>query len=314
MGKLKHALKENEILILDGALGTELEYRGHDVSGSLWSAKYLLENPEVIQKIHEEYILAGSDLLISSSYQASLPGLEEAGLTEAEARSILISTICIAKKAVENAWDKLADEDKKRRIYPLVGGSIGPYAAYLADGSEYTGIYQVVDRDLIDFHEFRIQTLLEAGADFLAIETIPNLSEVNVLIKLLQQYPKIDAYISFTSQDGRTISDGTPIEEVITLCETVENLVAVGVNCTAPNYISPLLERIRSSSDKPCIVYPNSGEIYDDINKIWHHNPNNLQTLAEYSQIWKYYGAKIFGGCCRTRPADILQLRRSLLG
>lgn len=313
MGKLQEALKNHPVLILDGALGTELEYQGHDVSGKLWSAKYLLGQSDIIQKVHEEYVLAGSDLITTSSYQASVPGLAEEGLSETEAEKILASTVSIVQKAVKIAWESLSDRERRYRIYPLVGGSIGPYAAYLADGSEYTGIYQVVENELLDFHQTRIEALLEAGADFLAIETIPNCLEAKVLTELLSQYPQIDAYISFTSQDGQTISDGTPIEEVVALCENVANLVAVGINCTAPHHVESLLKKMRAVTKKPFIVYPNSGEIYDGVKKTWHDNPNDLLRLPDYSRVWKEYGVKIFGGCCRTRPADIVALRQVLI-
>lgn len=310
MGKLKDLLDQKAILILDGALGTELERRGFDVSGQLWSAKYLLKQPEIIQNIHKEYIKAGSDLITTASYQASFSGLLEAGLDSKEAGEMISSAVTIAKKAIVETWAEIEEPEKNARIYPLVGASVGPYAAYLADGSEYTGAYQVIDKNLYDFHGKRLQILVESGTDFLAIETIPNVLETKVLLAILKKYPQVDVCMSFTSQDGKTISDGTLIEYLVRLCENEQNVVALGINCTAPQHIEPLLKKMRKISKKPFVVYPNSGEIYDIHQQDWRDNPEENLTMTDYAQIWKKYGVQIFGGCCRTRPDDIAALHR----
>ena len=312
MGKLQKLLDEQEIILLDGALGTEMEFRSYDISGHLWSAKYLLQQPEVIQQIHEAYVAAGSDIITTASYQATVPGLVKAGLSKEEALRLIASTVYLAKRAIKEAWESLDLSSRKGRTYPLVAGSIGPYAAYLADGSEYTGVYQVEAEELREFHRPRIQALVEAGADFLAIETIPNGLEASVLSSLLkEEFSDVEAYLSFTSQDGLHLSDGTPISLAAMTAQTCENIRAVGVNCTAPHFISGLLEEMARFTDKPLLTYPNSGEVYDGTLKIWKENPNE-DSLAKNSLIWKEKGVRIFGGCCRTRPSDIFDLANLL--
>jgi len=184
MGKFKDLLDKQEIIILDGALGTELESLGYDVSGKLWSAQYLLDQPQIIQVVHESYVRAGSDIITTSSYQASIPAFVQAGLTPEKAYNLLKETVFLAQKAIENIWQALSPEEQKQRLYPLVAGSVGPYAAYLADGSEYTGDYQLSEEEFRDFHRPRIQALLEAGSDLLAIETIPNGVEAAAILGL----------------------------------------------------------------------------------------------------------------------------------
>ena len=103
MAIFKDYLENKSPLILHGALGTEMESLGYDISGKLWSAKYLLDKPEVIQKIHETYVAAGSDLITTSSYQATLPGLIDAGLTEKEAEQIIALTVQLAKNARDSS-------------------------------------------------------------------------------------------------------------------------------------------------------------------------------------------------------------------
>lgn len=315
MGKFKDLLDKQEIIILDGALGTELERLGYDVSGKLWSAQYLLDQPQIIQDVHESYVRAGSDIITTSSYQASIPAFIEAGLTPEKAYDLLKETVFLARKAIENVWQALSPEEKNQRPYPLVAGSIGPYAAYLADGSEYTGDYQLSEEEFRDFHRPRIQALLEAGSDLLAIETIPNGAEAAAILRLLaEEFPQNEAYLSFVAQSENAISDGTKIEELGNLAQESPQVLAVGFNCTAPHLIALLLDALGQVCNKPLLTYPNSGETYNGLTKTWHDDPEQERSLLENSKLWQNQGVRLFGGCCRTRPKDIAQLAKGFKG
>lgn len=314
MGRFKELLETQEYVILHGALGTELEFRGHDVSGKLWSAKYLLENPELIREIHEDYLKAGADLVTTSTYQATFPGLYEAGLSQEEAEQLIRLTVDLAKEARDNVWAALTDEEKANRAYPLISGDVGPYAAYLADGSEYTGDYgQITLEELKAFHRRRIEILLEQGSELLALETIPNALEARALIELLaEEFPNVEAYMSFTSQDGQSISDGTSIKEIAELINASKQVLAVGLNCTAPAVYQDFLSQLRALTDKPFVTYPNSGEVYDGASQTWTSNADHSHSLLENTINWHQLGAKVVGGCCRTRPSDIENLSQHL--
>ena len=315
MGKFKDLLDKQEIIILDGALGTELESLGYDVSGKLWSAQYLLDQPQIIQDVHESYVRAGSDIITTSSYQASIPAFIEAGLTTEKAYNLLKETVFLARKAIENTWQVLSPEEQKQRPYPLVAGSVGPYAAYLADGSEYTGDYQLSEEEFRDFHRPRIQALLEAGSDLLAIETIPNEAEAAAILRLLaEEFSQAEAYLSFVAQSENAISDGTKIEELGNLAQESPQVLAVGFNCTAPHLIDPLLDALGQVCIKPFLAYPNSGETYNGLTKTWHDGPEQELSLLENSKLWQNQGVRLFGGCCRTRPEDIAQLAKGFKG
>ncbi|MFC3932073.1 homocysteine S-methyltransferase [Streptococcus dentapri] len=314
MGHFKELLEEKNYLILHGALGTELEFSGHDVSGKLWSAKYLLENPEFIQDIHETYVRAGSDLITTSSYQATLPGLTDYGLTTDEAKAIIALTVRLAKQAREKVWSELAPEEKANRPYPLISGDIGPYAAYLADGSEYTGRYgDITKEELKDFHRPRIRILLDQEVDLLALETMPNFLEAQALVELLaDEFPEVEAYMSFTSQDGRSISDGTGLAHVAELINRSQQVLAVGLNCSSPAVYHDFLTGLRQLTDKPFVTYPNSGEVYDGASQTWTAQADHSHSLLEYILYWHKLGAKVVGGCCRTRPKDIEVLANAI--
>lgn len=311
MGKFKDLLERYDVLILHGALGTELEALGYDISGKLWSAKYLMKEAAIIQKIHETYIAAGADLITSSSYQATIPGLMEAGLSQEEATTMIAETISLAKKARESVWSQLSDQEKAKRPYPLVSGDVGPYAAYLANGSEYTGDYgQISFDDLKNFHRPRIEILLREGADLLALETIPNALEAQALVELLaDEFPDVEAYLSFTIQDNASISDGTSFEDICKIINDSKQILALGINCSSPLLYDVALEKIRSLTNKYLVTYPNSGEIYDGCTQTWKAKDIDAKNLVEHSQFWqKQFQVKILGGCCRTRPNDIKDL------
>jgi len=315
MGRFKELLEKQDYLILHGALGTELEYQGYDVSGKLWSAEYLIHQPDIIEKIHESYILSGSDIVTTSTYQATLPGLMDYGLSKLDAENIIRSTVRIAKSARDKAWAKVNANEKSKRPYPLISGDVGPYAAYLANGSEYTGKYDIDKEAIRSFHKPRIALLLEEGVDLLAVETIPNFTEAQAIAEILsEKYPKVEAYFSFTSQDGISISDGTPIEEVATYCDKVPQILAMGLNCCLPKFYESGLKLFNKVTKKPLVTYPQSGEIFDKKTKTWHPPAEKLPTLLENTKYWHSLGAKIVGGCCRTHPQDIKILSQGLRG
>ena len=311
MGTFKELLETQDVLILHGALGTELEALGYDISGKLWSAKYLLEEPSIIQDIHETYIRAGAELVTTSSYQATLPGLQEVGLSEAEARAVIAQTVDLAKAARDRVWASISDAEKSKRPYPLISGDVGPYAAYLANGSEYTGDYGKISKEeLKDFHRPRIAILIDQGVDLLALETIPNALEAAALVELLaEEFPQVEAYISFTIQESSSISDGTSLEAMVELVDTSKQILALGINCSSPLLFDAALEKLASLTNKYLVTYPNSGEVYDGQTQTWKPKDVTAKNLREHSQAWhEQFQVKILGGCCRTRPNDIKSL------
>jgi homocysteine S-methyltransferase len=304
-------LERQGVLILDGGLATQLEARGADLHDPLWSAKLLLENPSLIRQVHLDYFWAGADCAITASYQATIPGFKRRGLTEAQAVELLKLPVKLAWEAREEFWAVMGLQGG--RLRPLIAASIGPYGAYLANGAEYTGDYDLGETGLADFHRQRWHILAESAADLLACETIPSFTEAKALARLLAETPDRWAWFSFSCRDGRSISDGTPMTECAALLEEIEQVVAVGINCTPPRYIPELIGELFAVTQKPIIVYPNSGEYYDAEAKRW----QGLSIPAEFgthSREWRKAGAALIGGCCRTGPEHIRQIRDRFRG
>ena len=305
---LADPIDKQRFLILDGALATELEVRGANLKHPLWSAKILAEQPELIRSVHLDYFVAGADIAITASYQATIPGLKKYGMKEKEASALLQRSVELAQEAREAF---LSSPESDGRIRPLVAASVGPYGAYLADGSEYTGNYDLSLEALMDFHRPRLEALIRAKPDLFAFETIPSLLEVEALLKLLRDYPHICAWMSCSCRDGQHICDGTPFKEVVKLVNAHPQIVSVGVNCTAPGFVESLLKIARQYTDKPLVAYPNSGEGWDAKSKCWLPGAEE-ETLATLSPKWYAAGAKLIGGCCRTSPKDVQMIRKVL--
>ncbi|MGI9264677.1 MAG: homocysteine S-methyltransferase [Gammaproteobacteria bacterium] len=298
--------KEQPALILDAGLATALEDKGHRLDDDLWSARLLADDPGAISRAHTEFLIAGADCITTASYQASPAGFNKAGLTDADGERLLRRSADLALEARDTFWNGAGQ--RRQRIRPLVAASIGPYGAYLADGSEYTGDYRVSDEELREFHQRRWDILNDTRVDLFACETIPSRQEAQILLKLLAGTGDRWAWLSFSCQDDAHLCDGSRISDVASECHSIPQVAAIGVNCCRPEFVSGLIHHVRQVCDKPIIVYPNSGETYCPTSKDWRPDavPFDLDSAAV---DWLASGAIGIGGCCRVHSADIAGLR-----
>lgn len=304
-------LEHQGVVVLDGGLATSLEAAGCDLDDPLWSARVLLDAPEVISRVHMDFLEAGADVIASSTYQATLEGFAGRGLGEAEGVELLRTSVRLAMDARDDFWS--APERREGRLRPLVAASVGPYGAFLADGSEYTGDYDLDVGGLEAFHRRRWHILAESGADLMGCETIPSASEAEALLRLLEETPDTWAWLSFQCRDPERLADGSPLAEAVRACDGAPAVVGVGVNCVPPDRVPALVEEVRRETDKPILVYPNSGEVYDAARKAWSGEAPASDWVRE-APGWREEGARIIGGCCRTGAGHIRRLRRGLLG
>jgi homocysteine S-methyltransferase len=302
------------VVILDGALATELQRRGADLNDELWSAKCLIEQPQLIRAVHRDYLEAGADVVTTATYQATFQGFSRRGISRQAAAELLRDAVALAVSARDEFWARLCAEDSSgNRQRPLVAASVGPYGALLADGSEYRGHYAVSEAELAEFHLPRLDVLANCGPDLLAFETIPCLAEALVLARLLERYPHMSAWVSFSCRDDLHNAQGEDVAPCAAALDSHPQIAALGVNCSRPDNIGPLLRRMRARTGKPLLAYPNSGEDYDSTTKAWRGHAQQ-KPFAEQSLEWYAAGARILGGCCRTTPADIGALRSLHLG
>ncbi|MGI9200403.1 MAG: homocysteine S-methyltransferase [Woeseiaceae bacterium] len=279
-------------IVIDGGLATQLEAQGCDLSNPLWSASMIQSDPLQIVAAHRVYLDAGARIIISASYQTTEPNL-------------VAGAAHLALRARDEFVADNADAE-----FPLVAASIGPYGAVRSDGSEYTGDYDKDRAGLVSFHEARIAQLDVSAVDILACETIPSIDEASALSELLLGVAT-PAWVSFSCRDDARINDGTRIEIAAQLFQDHPNVKAIGVNCTAPQYVESLIGKIRASlPDMPIVVYPNSGEKFDAGSKTWSGMTTTDDWVAA-AAAWRVAGASIIGGCCRTTPEHVAAISKS---
>lgn len=286
-------------VLLDGGLSTALEQQGADLGGHLWTARLLAEDPERIAEAHRAYFRAGARVATTASYQASIEGLVAAGYDAAEARRLIVRSVTLAHEARDDLQDTHGDL--------LVAASVGPYGAFLADGSEYRGRYGVSASRLRGFHRPRLELLAEAGPDLIAVETIPDVDEAEVLVALLEEI-RLPAWFSYSVR-GATTSAGQPLADAYAVLAGSRWVVAAGVNCSAQADVLGAVTQAVATTELPAVAYPNRGGSWDSDTKQWvYGDPVDLGLV----DTWLAAGARFVGGCCGTGPADIAGLARLL--
>ncbi|HEV7930846.1 MAG TPA: homocysteine S-methyltransferase [Actinomadura sp.] len=297
-GTSLRAAVEEGVVVLDGGLATRLESQGHDLSGGLWSARLLTDAPEAIVGAHLAYFRAGARVATTASYQASFEGFAARGFGPRETAGLLRRSVTLAARARDR---HLAETDAP----PLwIAASAGPYGAMLADGSEYRGRYGVPVAELTRFHRPRLEVLADAGADVLALETVPDVDEATALLAAIEGLGP-PAWLSYTIEGDRTRA-GQALTEAFSVVRGVDAVMAVGVNCSDPADVTDAVRTARAVTGKPVVVYPNSGERWDAAARAWTGRPGLDRAPLT---AWVSAGARLIGGCCRVGPADIAAVR-----
>ncbi|WP_069812584.1 homocysteine S-methyltransferase [Streptomyces sp. TP-A0874] len=295
-------------VILDGGLSNQLVDQGCDLSGALWSARLLADDPRQIEAAHTAYVRAGAQVLITASYQASYQGFAHRGLPAADTSRLLRRSVELARRAASARRGRPGESTRSghgaQRGQPevWVAASVGPYGAMLADGSEYRGRYGLSVAELERFHRPRIESLASAAPDVLALETVPDIDEAEALLRAAEG-TGVPVWLSYTVDGGRTRA-GQPLGEAFALAAEEEQVIAVGVNCCTPAEASRAVP-LAAESGKPVVVYPNSGESWDTAAARW----SGHRTFdPERVHRWQDAGARLVGGCCRVGPGDITEL------
>ena len=278
-------------VVLDGGMSNQLESAGHDLSDELWSARLLAEQPEGVTEAHLAYFRAGADVAITASYQATFEGFAKRGISRDRAAELMALSVESAREAARRAA-------VSRPLW--VAASAGPYGAMLADGSEYRGRYGLSVDELERFHRPRLEVLAAARPDVLALETVPDADEAAALLRAVRGLG-VPAWLTYSVAGDRTRA-GQPLEEAFALAAEADEVIAVGVNCCAPEDADTAAAIAARVTGKPVVVYPNSGETWDADARAW---TGRSTFSADQVKGWQQSGARLIGGCCRVGPEAI---------
>lgn len=287
-------------VVLDGGMSNQLESTGHDLSGALWSARLLADDPAALVAAHTAYFAAGAQVAITASYQASFAGFARKGIPHRDAARLFGLSVELARRAAESAPPA---EPATRYI----AASVGPYGAVLADGSEYRGRYGLTIPQLERFHRPRVEALAAAGPDVLALETVPDTDEAEALLSVVASLG-LPCWLSYTIAGSRTRA-GQPLDDAFALAASVDSVIAVGVNCCRPRDVAEAVALAATVTGKPVVAYPNSGESWNAKTHSW-QGSNTFD--ARLVRSWIACGARLIGGCCRVGPAGISAIAQVL--
>ncbi|XP_012940179.1 homocysteine S-methyltransferase YbgG [Aplysia californica] len=297
--------QKQKVVVLDGGTGMTLQEMGHvfPQGDLLWSARIVKSHPGDLIKLHKQFYSSGADIVVTATYQASLDGYRKVfNLDEEAARDCLKLGVTLA----QTARDEI-EKDTGRRLY--VAASIGAYGAVQTDWSEYNGRYvdTMSKQELSDWHLPRMKAILETNPDLLAFETIPAVKEAEAVLDNLQHFPDVKAWLTFQCKDGFTTGHGESIVDAVRLVARYKNVVATGINCVHPKFVTSLLQQIATAKlDIPIIVKPNAGFFEHD------ESTSGVWKLSDQVDEWLRLGATWLGGCCHIYSSDIAEMRRAL--
>ncbi len=292
-GPLAHMLAQKSVLLLDGAMGTELQRRGVDTGLPLWSANALVVHPETVLEIHREYIAAGVDIITTNTFRTTRRTMRRAKLPD-RARQLTGQAIELAKQA--------------RASFPqkeiLVAGSVAP----LEDC--YRPDLVPSDRELEGEHAELAGWLAEGGVDMILIETMNTMREAYAACAAAGATGK-EMIVSFICRQDGALYGGDPLEEAV---KSIEQLhpAAFSINCVSPRHIGRAMAILKVSTTLPFGVYANVG-MPESQKRGWEFTHDVLEEeYALFAQEWRRNGASIIGGCCGTTPAYIRAVSKAL--
>lgn len=281
--------------VLDGGLSTALENLGADTSSRLWTAGAVMTSPDLVMEAHRSYVEAGADVVTTASYQCGVEEFVAAGLGPAEARRALVATTELARRATVGTD-------------VAVAASLGPFGASRADGSEYSGRYDASFDDVIRYHRDKIAIVVDTGPDIVAVETLPRADEAAAIADALVAVGAPPAWFSFGCRDARTTYGGDDLATAIGRVIDYPALVAIGVNCAAPDVIDGAIETVGSvRRGAPMVAYPNHGRRWDAVHARWIGDAHRFPE-SELVDRWTASGVALLGGCCGVGPTDVARL------
>ena len=285
-------MNASPFVLLDGGLSTALQELGVDTSSALWTAQAAWRRPDDLVRAHRAFVEAGAEIVTTASYQCDLDLLTGAGADASTARRVLFATTDLARRACAGTETRVAM-------------SIGPFGASLADGSEYTGDYDVELAVVERYHRRRLEVLVDSGPDLVAVETIPRRDEAAIVRDLLVEFEAPPAWFGFGVATPELTYAGDDLIDAARDLVDHPNLLAIGINCTAPDHVTGALRSLRTLG-VPLIAYPNHGRVWDARARAW----TGDETVIDLDRVteWVDAGATHIGGCCGVGPSGVAHL------
>ncbi|MEX2143211.1 MAG: homocysteine S-methyltransferase family protein [Anaerolineales bacterium] len=286
MNSFLQRLSEPRPMLLDGAMGTELERRGVDISTPLWSAIALLDSPELVEQVHQDYLQAGAELIITNTFRTHRRNLERAGMAEQAARLTTLAA-SIAQIAIRESGKRAWVAGSMAPLEDSYIANALPAETYLAEHSEMAG------------------NLAAAGVDLLLVETISTIREAQAAAQAAHA-TGLPFGVSFICKADGLMFSGEALRDAVKAVQAHQPSF-LGINCSAAPSLQKALENLRAATSLPIAVYANPSHTEDY--QHWDETEaGQPEVYAQYAQRWLEAGAQLVGGCCGTGPEHIAAL------
>ena len=318
-GPLTDLLARRPALVLDGAMGTELQRRGMDTGLPLWSARALMSHPETVLQIHREYVDAGADILTANTFRTTPRTFRKAGSSETPLGGGSVGHASHSGKSPEGSSPagkpaadrsealtalavalarKAADEAAGRTV--LVAGSIAP----LEDC--YHPDLVPSDAELHEEHALQAARLARAGVDFILLETMGTIREATAALAAARDTGN-EVIVSFLCKEGGRLFGGEPLRDAVRAVARLKPTM-LSLNCVPVNQVDAAIDALTSEWSGLWAVYANAGRP-DDLASGVITTAVSPEEYAAYARHWLSSGACLIGGCCGTTPAHISAVR-----
>jgi len=280
---IKDYLEEN-ILITDGAMGTYYsEVTGDNVS---FCELGNIDKPEIIKRIHKEYIEAGAKLIRTNTFSANTISL---GVSRTKLKEIIENGCEIAKEVI-----------KDREIF--IGASIGPIIDSKADENK---------NSILEEYKFIVDTFISCGIDIFVFETFSSLEYLKEIFKYIKEKSEFSfILIQFAIIPDGFTREGISVNRIINELKSNEFFDSFGFNCgSGPTHLYKTLKHLNISGEIVSVL-PNAG--YPELINERTVFVNNPEYFAEKMRVFKELGARILGGCCGTTPMHIKRLKEMI--
>ena len=288
---LKERLARREILIMDGGMGSEILQRGCATTLPLWSAEALLHQPQLVQQIHEDYLHAGAEVLITDTFRTTRRAFAKVNMPS-KATEMIHLACKLAQKAVERVRPN-------HEVY--IAGSIAPLEDCYSP--ELTPAEQELEKE----HDEFIADLKEGGIDFLLFETMITSRETLSGLRAAARRA-LPFAVSFCCNDNLALLGGEALRNVITQIEPYHPLF-VGINCISVTSAQKLVKHLHEITALPVAVYAQGHAILENTQA---DEEKSVERYMRAAEQWVQDGAQVIGGCCGTTPAYIRGLAEIL--
>lgn len=289
---LRERIDTGPPVLLDGPTGTQLESRGVDTGGPIWSTRAVLERPDAVRAVHRDYVDAGAEVLTAVTFRADRRSFRRAGKSEEAWQEAVHAAVRLAREAADEAPQPV-----------WVAGSLAPL------GDCYAPEEVPVQEVLVDEHGRFAEVLKDAGVDLILVETMNTVREAEAAARAARATGS-RVWVSLIVQEGARLLSQEPLAPALAALRQEADVLLV--NCASVPSVDQAIPVLRESG-RPWGAYAN-GSLQGPRTGWSPEAEVGPKAYVDAARSWLDQGSRVLGSCCGTGPAHIRALRALLDG